>query len=205
MESLGFLLEACLLRFHILFNDWGIAIIALSLGQRLLLFPLQIFHFFQQKNLRQIQPEIDRLQVKFKTDPLRAFKEINAVKKHAGIKTGATLVLSVIQIPIFLSIYRVVSATQPLMADPFFWISSLATPDPLLILPLLVALTTYLQLRNSSSAAPQKNSEFAWMFKLVPAVSFAFMTTMPAALVLYYATSGLFQLLVEAALKRGAV
>jgi YidC/Oxa1 family membrane protein insertase len=202
VESLRLLIDACLIHFHFILNDWGVAIIFLSLGIRFVLFPVQAFNFFQQRRLRKIQPEIDRLTAEFKEDPLRAFKEIQKVKRREGVRTWSTLVLTLIQLPIFLSMYRVVSAAHGLSGTHFIWISSLAAPDGLYILPLLVALTTYLQLRVTSTVPGKDNPQSAFILKLMPAMSFIFMASLPSALVLYYATSGVFQLFAETSLSR---
>jgi len=187
--------------FHTVFGDWALAIIALALGIRIFLLPLQIFSYVQQKRLRGIQPEIDRLTAELKADPLRAFKEIQTLKEKSGIKTWTGLILSFAQIPIFLGMYQAISSARNLAGASFVWIPSLATPDALYILPVLVALTTYLQFKNNGVSGAGNPQSAAMMGKLLPVISFIFMSALPSSLVLYYATSGIFQFATDAILK----
>lgn len=196
------LFEGCLSYFHLIFSDWGLAIIALALAIRVVLFPIQTFNFIQQRRLQKIQPEVDQLTADFKGDPLRALKEIQELKKKKGIKTWAMLIVSLAQIPVFLGMYQAITSARNLAEVPFIWISSLATPDAFYVLPLLVAVTTYFQLRNNVSSSAGGKAQAAFLTKLLPAVNFFFMAAMPSALVLYYATSGVFQFVSETALRR---
>lgn len=196
------LLEGCLSYFHLIFSDWGMATIGLALTIRFVLFPIQIFNFIQQRRLLKIQPEVDQLTADFKDDPLRAFKEIQTLKKSRGVKTGAMLVLSLIQLPIFLGMYQAITSARNLTEVSFMWLSSLATPDVFYILPLLVAVTTYFQFKNNMPTGAAMKEHSVLLAKLLPAVNFIFMATMPSALVLYYATSGVFQVLSEVALRK---
>lgn len=201
MDFFELLLADGLSYFHLLFGDWALAIIALALGIRLVLLPFQIFNYFQQKRLRGIQPEIDRLNLKFKAEPLRGFKEIQKLKNSNGIKTWTTLILSLAQIPIFLGMYHAISGARTLAGASFAWIPSLATPDAYFILPILVALTTYFQFKMKADSTSGNAQSTAMMGKLLPVVNFIFMAAMPSSLVLYYATSGIFQYATDALLK----
>ena len=201
MDFFKLLLVDGLSYFHIIFGDWALAIIALALGIRIILLPLQIFSYVQQKRLRGIQPEIDRLTAQFKTDPLRAFKEIQNLKNKSGIKTWTTLILSFAQIPIFLGMYQAISSARNLAGASFVWIPSLATPDAFFILPVLVALTTYLQFKSKVVPATGSAQSTEMMGKILPIMNFVFMAAMPSSLVLYYATSGIFQFATDSILK----
>ncbi len=192
----------CLSYFHLIFSDWGLAIIAIALAIRIILFPIQTFSFIQLRRLQNVQPEVDKLNVDLSDDPLSAFKEIRELKKRKGIRTWAMLILNLVQIPIFLGMYQAISSARNLTEVPFIWISSLATPDAFYVLPLLVALTTYFQLRNNMPSSAPGKPHAALLTKLLPAVNFVFMAAMPSALVLYYATSGVFQFVSETALRR---
>lgn len=195
MSFVNFILEQFLSFSHLIFSDWGMAIVMLALAIRVLLFPIQTFNFIQQRRMQEIQPELDKVSEEFKGDPRRAYKAIQALKNKVGIKTSALLIFNVLQIPIFFGIYQTMTAVRSLSEVPFLWISSLSLPDALYVLPLMVAVTTYLQLRNSKTQPAMLN-------KLLPAVNFVFMASMPSALVLYYATSGLFQVASEAVLRK---
>lgn len=205
MDFFNLLLADGLSYFHIVFGDWAFAIIALALGVRFILLPLQIFSFVQQKRLRVIQPEIDRLTVELKADPLRALREIQALKNKNGIKTWTGLILSFAQIPIFLGMYQTISSARNLAGASFVWIPSLAMPDAYYILPMLVALTTYLQFKSKGVSAEGNPQAVETIGKLLPIANFIFMAALPSSLVLYYATSGVFQYATDSILKNVTV
>ena len=201
MDFLKLFLVDRLSYFHLVFGDWALAIIVLALAVRLILLPLQIFNFVQQKRLGFIQPEIDRLAEEYKSDPLLAFRKVAALKKRNGIRTWTSLILSFAQIPIFLGMYQAISSARDFAGAAFLWISSLASPDVLYLLPLIVAVTTYLQFKQKGASGITSPPSAVKMGKLLPVINFLFMATLPSSLVLYYATSGVFQVATDALLK----
>lgn len=202
MSYFTFAIEAVISYLHLSFQNWGWAILALALVIRVLLLPIQIFNFRQQKRLAKIQPELDQLSTLHKEDPMRLYKEMGEVKKRGGVRTGLTMISSFVQIPIFISVFKVFSSMQSLMSGSFAWVGSLASPDPLFIFPVLVAGTTYLQQKLNPGTQNAASAQMASVMKYMPLVSMAFMVTMPAGLVAYYAASGFIQLAGDFVIKR---
>ncbi len=202
MDFFKLFLELCLSHFHLILNDWRLAIVALALCVRVILFPIQAFNFIQQRRMRGIQPEVDQLRTKYKQTPLLGLMEIQELKNKNGIKTWTMMMLSFVQIPIFLGMYQAISSARNLSNVSFVWISSLATPDALYILPLLVAIATYFQFKSNLPSTNEGKTQAELMTKILPIVNFIFMSAMPSALVLYYATSGIFQVASETALRK---
>ena len=97
-----------------------------------------------------------------------------------------SVVLALVQLPLMIATYRTLSGAAR-FGSPFLWLPSLASPDAWFVLPALVALVGYLQMRRSAQIS-------GYMKAVMPAVSFAFMAALPAGLVLYYAVSGWAQL-----------
>lgn len=204
MEYLTSLIATVIAHLHLFLNNWSIAILALALVIRVLLFPIQIFNFKQQRLLRKIQPQLDLLTEKYKDEPLVLMQKMSELKKQEGVKTGMSLLSSFVQMPLFISIYKVFSSLQALMGGSFAWISSLGAPDPLFIFPALVGLTTFLQQKMNPAAAPTGNPGISTMMKWMPAVSMVFMVGLPSGLVIYYAASGFLQLVGDFVLRKVA-
>jgi YidC/Oxa1 family membrane protein insertase len=184
-------METLISFFQSSFQNWGLTILVSALLIRGLLFPLQIFNFKQQSRLKNIQPALDEASVRFKEDPLRLYKELSQIKKRAGVRTGVSLLAALIQMPIFISIYRAFSSMQILLGGSFAWLISLGAPDPFFILPAIVAVTSFFQQRRM--AAPSSGAGILPL-KFMPLLSFVFMVSLPSGLVGYYAVSGLLQL-----------
>lgn len=198
MEFLISWLQAGLVFFHVYLNSWGGAIIALTLLLRLVLLPIQIFQFHQQRKMNRIQNDLSQLQKQWQKEPLRFYQESKALKEKEGVKTGLSLLAVLISLPLFISMYRSLSTLLALKGASFLWLANLATPDAWFLLPTLVALTAFLQQRKTS--VPQA----AALTKIMPVISFVFMVALPSGLVLYYAASGILQYLTDAALRKCA-
>lgn len=122
--------------------------------------------------------------------------------RDAAQSWWSSLILSLFQIPVFFGMYQTLSSLQNLAGVSFVWISSLAIPDAFYVLPFLVAITTYLQMKSASPSSTAGKEQAVLMTKLLPVLNFVFMAALPSALVLYYATSGVFQVVSETALRK---
>lgn len=121
----------------------GYAIVALSLGLRVALLPLTLVlahrAYDQQKTAHLLRPEIDALRARYKDDPQRLYAEISAVyRRHGYSPFDLRLLLgSFVQWPIFGLVYGAIRrAVQG--SGPFLWMKTLATPDALLTLAILL-------------------------------------------------------------------
>lgn len=202
MSFISAALEALLTHFYVYSNHWGWTILGLALVVRVLLFPIQIFNFKQQRLIAKIQPELDAAAERYKDDPMTLYKEMGAIRRREGVKTGLTFLSSLIQLPLFMSIYKTFSGLQLLVGGSFAWLVTLGAPDPLFIFPVLVALTYYLQQKVAPAAATKTNPQMVAMMKFMPVLSLVFMIAMPSGLVFYYAVSGVLQLVGDFALRR---
>lgn len=202
MSFISMALEALVTHFYFYFNNWGWTILGLALLIRVLLFPIQVFNFKQQRLLAKIQPELDAVMEKHKEDPMTLYKEMGAIKKREGVKTGLTFLSSLIQLPLFMSIYKTFSGLQLLVGGSFAWLVTLGAPDPLFVFPVVVALTYYLQQKMAPVAGAQVNPQMTVVMKFMPVLSLAFMVAMPSGLVFYYAVSGVLQLVGDFGLRR---
>lgn len=202
MSFISSALEALITHFYLVSNNWGWAILGLALAVRLLLFPIQVFNFKQQRLMAKIQPELDDAMAQHKEDPMKLYKEMGAIRKREGVKTGLTFLSSLVQLPLFMSIYKTFSGLQLLIGGSFAWLVTLGAPDPLFIFPLVVAVTAYFQQRLNPMVGVKSNPQMNLMMKLMPALSFAFMVMMPSGLVFYYAVSGALQLAGDVVLRK---
>ncbi|CAN5515426.1 hypothetical protein BH10BDE1_BH10BDE1_13970 [soil metagenome] len=202
MSYLTSVAQATLIAFHSFSGSWAVAIALLALLLKGILFPAQLFNYLQQKKLLRIRPELEAIAEKHKKDPLRIYQESASLKRRIGVKTAWTFITSLAPLPIFFSVYRVFAATPPLMTGGFAWITSFAAPDAFYILPLVVALAAFGQqtLFPASGVKP----EMARVMRFMPVVSLIFMITLPSGLVLYYAVSGVLNLVADYAFRHFA-
>ena len=189
--------------FHSLLFDWGLSVIAIGIFVRLLTVPLQIMAFRQQRLLKLLKPQLDQIVLQYKSDPTAIFQKQRQLQKTNGVRLWTLPTVAVIQILIFTSIYRVVKGSGELMSASFLWLGSLGRPDAFYILPIVAAILVYLQMRlqmkNQPSLEPSSSKVTAstTAMKLMPAVNFLFMLSLPSGLVLFYAVSNAVLLLTE--------
>lgn len=176
--------------YHVIPN-YGIAIIVLTLLMRLVLYPLQHKSAKSMKKMQKVQPELKRIQEKFKDDPQRVQKETMELFKRSGANPMGGCLPLILQMPIFFAIYRVLYSAVELVDAPFVgWIHDLSQKDPYYILPVLMTITMFLQQKVTPSASMDKNQQK--MMMAMPIIFGFIMKDLPSGLVLYIFVSSLF-------------
>src|SRR3989344_6945328 len=94
----------------IAFNDFGVAIILLTVIVRLILSPLSIKTFRSQKALSELQPKIKEIQAKFKNDSREQTKQIMELYRERNVNPFSGCLPLIIQLPILIALYRVSTA-----------------------------------------------------------------------------------------------
>lgn len=88
--------------------DFGIALIILTIIIRLLLWPLLKRQLHQVKVMRKIQPELAKIRKRAKGNKqLEGMQMLELYKKH-GVKPFRSILILLIQLPIFLALYQVI-------------------------------------------------------------------------------------------------
>jgi YidC/Oxa1 family membrane protein insertase len=139
---------------HVLGGSIGAAILAVCFALRLLLLPLTLRlarrRRAQQAILTSLRPELERLNVRFKDDPMELLRRTHALQRRAGYKPfdGQTLLGSLVQVPVLGAMYGALRRGLG-GAVGFLWVPNLLRPDPLLALLVmgLTALGTWFGVR----------------------------------------------------------
>ena len=179
MDLLTSLIREGLYLCYMIIPNWGMAIVLLTLVIRLVLFPLQIFTLRQQEKMKRLKPKLDELQERLKSDGRRHLAERSVLLKENGVKPWVTMLLTLIQLPLLISMFKAISQNQALQSASFVWIPNLAAADPTFILPILLSMACWLQYRRQSQDGPRA------MGSVLAIANFAFMVTMPAGVGLY--------------------
>lgn len=140
------LLTALVFLYHLLGNSFGLAIIALTVGLKLLLVPLTISSIKSQKKMMDLAPKLSELKKKH-TDKLELQKAQLELYKSHGVNPGAGCLPQIIQIVILIALYQVFlnflnggTIDGATVNSDFLWLN-LAKPDPIYVLPVLAGLT----------------------------------------------------------------
>lgn len=89
------------------FNDFGFAIILLTLLARLGLSPLSIKALRSQKDLAQLQPKLKEIQEKLKNEPQKQTREVMELYRKHNVNPFSGCLPLLIQLPILIALYRV--------------------------------------------------------------------------------------------------
>lgn len=170
--------------FYSLINNYGIAIILLTIFAKLLLHPINVKSLKSMKAMQQLQPRLKELQQKYKDDKQRINQEtMTLFRSHKVNPMGGCLPM-LLQFPIYIALYKVLWNSIELYHAPFFWFyKDLSAPDPYFITPILLGIFMVAQqkLMPSTSADPAQQK----MMMLMPIMFTVFMLFLPVGLVVY--------------------
>jgi YidC/Oxa1 family membrane protein insertase len=188
--------------------SYGFAIILFTIIIKLLLLPLTIKQTRSQVKMQEMQPKIQEVQKKYKNDPQKAQQEVMKLYKENGANPLGGCLPLLIQMPIIFALFYVFNNLTEIKGHGFLWVPDLYAKDPLYILPILSAITTYLStalMGTNTAAAGQSTKQMASM-NIFMAIFFGFMSlNFKSALVLYWVASNLFQLAQTWLMKRMGV
>lgn len=175
---------------HAVLGNWGIAIIALTLLVRLVVMPFNIMSFKSMKKMQEIQPALKSIREKYKDDQVRMNQEVMAVMSQNKVNPMGGCLPMLLQFPVFIALYRVLSESVDLYKAPFgLWITDLSLKDPYYVLPILMGLSMFIQQKitpNTMDPAQQK------VMALMPLMFSFIMISLPSGLTLYIFVSTVF-------------
>ncbi len=178
------------------FGSYGLAIILLTIIIKLALYPLTQKQLTSMKAMQEIQPKLKKLQDKYKDDPQMLQQKMMELYQKSGVNPLAGCLPLLIQMPILMAMYYALFNFDYGGAPPSFaWMPSLSEPDPFYILPLLSALTTFLQQKISSTA--EVTQQMRMMMIIMPVFIGFISLNFPAGLVLYWVTMNVVQILMQ--------
>ena len=198
-----------------LFHSFGLAIIALTIIVRLILFPLTTKQSKSTKAMQDMQPKLQELQKKYAKNQQKLQQEMMKLYKEAGINPLGCIWPLVIQFPVWIALYQsimkalattpenllnlgqhvyswtVVAQAFPLSSH-FLWLN-LAQPDATLLLAIIVGVTMWAQqkMTTAPSADPRQQSTSRMMLLMMPFMFALFTVMFPSGLALFWAVSNI--------------
>jgi YidC/Oxa1 family membrane protein insertase len=194
--------------FNKITGHMGIAIILATILLRGLMFPVANASYKSMTKMKKIQPKVKRLQKLYDHDKVKLQQEMMKLYKKEEVNPAAGCLPMLIQIPVFFSLYKVLSISIEMRHAPFYgWVKDLSAPDPTSVLtllgtipvhipsaidigiwPLIMGITMVLQQKLSPQPAEKGQAK---MMMLMP-VLFTFMLGhFAAGLVIYWTLSNI--------------
>lgn len=195
-------------------GNFGVAIILFTVLLRICVYPLANTSFKSFANMRKIAPKMTELREKYADDKQAMQKELVKLYQKEKVNPMAGCLPLLVQIPIFFSLFKVLSNTIEMRHAPFFgWIQDLSAPDPtsfwnlfglapwdwagpsflqIGIWPILMLLTMIFQRKLSPPPADKFQAQ---MFAAMPWIMTLILAKFAAGLVIYWTFNNLFSTL----------
>ena len=173
---------------NVLWGQYGLSILVVTIIIRLIILPLTLKQVRSSKRMQELQPELKKLKDKFKDDPKKQQEETMKLFQKEGVNPLAGCLPILVQMPILIALYNAIMRNHHIGEHSFLWMQ-LGTKDPFYILPLLAALTTFLQQKMMSS---QMNPQMQSLMFIFPVMIFVMAMNFASALPLYWVYSNIF-------------
>jgi len=172
---------------HKLTGNWGWSIIIVTALIKLLFYPLSQASGRSMAKMRAVGPRMKQIQETFKDDREKLGRSMMELYKKEKINPLAGCLPTVIQIPVFISFYRVLLESVEMRQAPFLmWINDLSSRDPYFVLPLLMGGAMFAQFRlNPAPPDPMQ----AKIMQFMPLIMTGMMAFFPSGLTLYWLTN----------------
>ena len=173
------------------FENYGIAIILLTILIKVCLYPLTVKQVRSMKGMQELQPKMKKLQEKYKDNPQMMQQKIGELYKEAGVNPLAGCLPLLIQMPILMGMFYALRGYAYSGTPSFLWLASLSEPDPHYILPVLSALSTWFVQKQTST---ETNQQMKIMMIVMPIFIGWISLNFASGLVLYWVTMNLVQI-----------
>ena len=192
-------------------QNFGIAILILTILVKALMFPLANKSYSSMHKMKKLQPKIEEIKEKYSDDPIKLNNELMALYKRSKISPFSGFLPMLIQVPVFFALYKVLFISLEMRHAPFFgWVLDLSAPDPSSIFnlfglfpwklpqmltigvwPIIMGLTMYLQ--QIVNPQPAENIQ-GKLFKIMPIMFTFLFSSFPVGLIIYWAWNNILSL-----------
>jgi YidC/Oxa1 family membrane protein insertase len=169
---------------HKILGNWGWTIIVLTVLIKLAFFPLSAASYRSMAKMKTVTPKMQSIRERFKSDPQKMNQAMMELYKTEKINPLGGCLPIVVQIPVFIALYWVLLASVEMRNAPWLgWIHNLAAPDPFYILPVVMAVSMFIQTKLNPTPPDPMQAKVMMFMPIVFSVMFFFF---PAGLVLYW-------------------
>ncbi|WP_317906911.1 membrane protein insertase YidC, partial [Bacillus subtilis] len=170
-------------------ENFGLAIIIVTILIRLLILPLMIKQTKSSKAMQALQPEMQKLREKYSSKDQKTQQKLQqetmALMQKHGVNPLAGCFPILIQMPILIGFYNAIMRTREIAEHSFLWFD-LGERVPYFIVPILAGVFTFIQQKLMMAGTAQQNPQMAMMLWLMPIMIVVFAVSFPAALSLYW-------------------
>ncbi|MDK2122589.1 membrane protein insertase YidC [Parachitinimonas caeni] len=174
---------------HSMVGNWGWAIVLLTMLVKLAFFPLANAQYRSAAKMKKLVPRMQRLKEQYGDDRVKYQQAVMELYKQEKANPLSGCLPILVQIPVFFALYSALLASVELRQAPWLgWIHDLSVPDPYYILPVVLAISNFVQtMLNPPATDPMQDK----MMKIMPVAFSVLFFFFPAGLVLYWLVNNL--------------
>lgn len=186
--------------FHAGVQNWGLAIMLLTLLVKTIFFPLTQTAFKSSQAMQSVQPLLQEIKEKYKDNQEELNRRMMELFKEHGVNPLGGCLPMLIQFPVWIALYNVLLSSVELYHTEFLWLKDLSSADPTGILPAIVVVLMMVQ----QSFAPMGNLDPVQqkVMKVMPVVFGIFFFAFPSGLVVYIFVNMVLSILQQWLIKR---
>ncbi len=189
-----------LLWFNKAVQNYGLAIILLTIVVRVGLFPLNQKSYKSMREMQTLQPLVTELREKYKKNPQEMNKKMMQLYRDHKVNPMGGCLPMAFQMPIFFALFQALRNAIELRGAHFLWIKDLSEPDqlftltvpfhlPVNLLPLLVIVAMLIQQKMTPMTAGGQSEGQQKMMQYMPVIFGFLFYSMPSGLTVYFLVS----------------
>lgn len=173
---------------------YGWVVILFGILINLLIWPLSMKAMRSQLRNMELQPRMKKIQETYKDQPEMLQKEMMRLYREEGFNPFGGCLPMLIPMPVLFTLFFVFQATIEFRGTEFLWLPDLSRPDPLYIIPVLMALSMFLLQYLSYKSTPEPNPQLKLLMWFMPIFMLVILLNFASGLNLYYAASNVARL-----------
>ncbi|KPZ63807.1 Membrane protein insertase YidC [Pseudoalteromonas sp. P1-16-1b] len=187
---------------HSILGNWGVAIIAITIIVKSLMYPLTKAQYTSMAKMRALQPKMKALKEKYGDDRQKFGQATMEMYRKEKVNPMGGCFPILLQMPIFLALFYVfLESTELRHAEFVLWLTDLSAKDPYYVLPILFGASMFVtqKLQPMTVTDPMQQK----MMTFMPVIFSVFFLWFPSGLVLYWLVSNLISIVQMLIIYRG--
>lgn len=172
--------------------SYGLSIMIVTIIIRFITLPFMLKQLKSTKAMQKLQPEMEALKEKYKTNQEKLNQETMKLFQKHNVNPMAGCLPLFVQMPILIAFYQSIMYNEHIRAATFLFLE-LGQKDVTYVLPILAAVTTYLQ-QKTTMAGGNSNPQMKMMLYFMPVMIFFISSSLPSALSLYWFYGNIFSI-----------
>ena len=179
--------------FHGLVQNWGVAILLLTLSVKAAFFPLTQKAFVSSKRMAALNPKLQAMREKYKDNKEMQTQETMKLFSEHKVNPMGGCLPTLVQLPVWFALYNVMLYSVELYDTSFLYLKDLTAADPYGVLPTMYAVLMFTQQQMMPMTGMDPSQQK--IIKLMPLIFAFFMYSFPSGLVLYFSANILLTIL----------